>query len=169
MTGPLGQDGVVTNAAPSGQQAESLGNRPGHHPRGSGSLEAPPGLAGKGKQPSNVVGGRHGPSPSQWSSSEIQIQELEHCFPLMRRPDWTTYREAIKQNASAVDAWTQGSLRTRGHGERAICPLCNAPVSMKHLVWECCCHEEELRAAWRRSIQANENGMLWASRRTRLL
>ena len=95
-----------------------------------------------------------------------RIQELEHCFPLMRRPDWTTYHCVIKQlkgiKRAAVDAWTQGSLRTHVSGERAQCPLCQVPVTMKHLIWECCYHEEPLPMEWRRLIAANEESMLWA-------
>ena len=95
-----------------------------------------------------------------------RIQELEHCFPMMRSPDWTTYHRVIKQlkgvPRAAVDAWTQGSLRTHVSGERVLCPLCKVPVTMKHLIWECCYHEEALPLDWRRLIAANEDAMLWA-------
>ena len=95
-----------------------------------------------------------------------RIQELEYCFPLMRRPDWTTYHKVTKTfkraERAAVAAWTQGSLRTHAAGERAMCPLCHVPVSMKHLIWECTYHEELLPPGWQRDIQANENVMMWA-------
>ena len=95
-----------------------------------------------------------------------RIQELEHCFPLMRRPDWTIYHRVMRKlkgvARTAVDAWTQGSLRTRTAGERVICPLCHTPVTMKHLVWECQYHEQELPASWTQDIRANENAMLWS-------
>ena len=92
-----------------------------------------------------------------------RIQELEHCFPLMRQPDWTVYHKVIKGPArAAVDAWTQGSLRTHDSGERVLCPLCKVQVTMKHLVWQCKYHEQELPDEWQVSIQANEDAMLWA-------
>ena len=95
-----------------------------------------------------------------------RIQELEHCFPMMRRPDWTTYHRVMKHlkgtKRAAIDAWTQGSLRTHTSGGRAVCPLCEVPVSMKHLIWECCYHEQPLPAEWTRLIAANEDSMLWA-------
>ena len=95
-----------------------------------------------------------------------RIQELEHCFPLMRRPDWTVYHKVMKRlkgpARAAVDAWTQGTLRTHDSGERVLCPLCQIPVTMKHLVWQCSYHEEELPQDWQCSIQANEDTMLWA-------
>ena len=94
-----------------------------------------------------------------------RIQELEHCFPMMRKPDWTTYHKVMKQVKgalrAAIDAWTQGSLRTHTSGGRAVCPLCQVPVTMKHLIWECCYHEQPLPAEWQRMI-ANEESMLWA-------
>ena len=38
-----------------------------------------------------------------------RIQELEHCFPLMRRPDWTIYHRVMRKlkgvARTAVDAW----------------------------------------------------------------
>ena len=95
-----------------------------------------------------------------------RIQELEHCFPMMRKPDWTTYHRVVKvlkgANKAAVDAWTQGSLRTHTQGGRAICPLRNVPVTMKHLIWECSYHEKQLPPEWERLIAANEDAMLWA-------
>lgn len=95
-----------------------------------------------------------------------RIQELEHCFPMMRRPDWTTYHRVMKElkgvSKAAIDAWTQGSLRTHTHGGRAVCPLCNVPVTMKHLIWECSYHEKPLPPEWKRLIAANEDVMLWA-------
>lgn len=33
---------------------------------------------------------------------------------------------------------------------------------MKHLIWECCYHEDSLPAEWQRLIKANEETMLWA-------
>lgn len=50
-----------------------------------------------------------------------RIQELEHCFPLMRKPDWTTYHRVMKNMKgiarAAIDAgsqnphsWWQGQL-----------------------------------------------------------
>ena len=69
-----------------------------------------------------------------------RIQELEHCFRLMRQPDWTVYHRVIKglkgPAKAAVDAWTHKSLRTHGARERVVCPLCNVPVTLKHLVWQ---------------------------------
>ena len=95
-----------------------------------------------------------------------RIQQLEHCFPLMRKPDWTTYHKVMKKLTgvarAAVDAWTQGSLRTHVSGGRVVCPMCNVPVTMKHLIWECCYHEEDLPDDWQRLIAANEETMLWA-------
>ena len=95
-----------------------------------------------------------------------RIQELEHCFPMMRRPDWTTYHKVMKHlkgtKRAAIDAWTQGSLRTHTSGGRAVCPLCMVPVSMKHLIWECCYHEKPLPVEWVQQIAANEDAMLWA-------
>ena len=95
-----------------------------------------------------------------------RIQELEHCFPMMRKPDWTVFHQVMKKlkgaTRSAVAAWTQGSLRTHGGGERAICPLCGVRVTMKHLIWECSYHEQPLPAEWQHLIQANEHAMLWA-------
>ena len=95
-----------------------------------------------------------------------RIQALEHCFPMMRMPDWTIYHRVVKRlngtRKAAVDAWTQGSLRTHTHGGRAVCPLCNAPVTMKHLIWECSYHEKQLPAGWTQLIAANEDSMLWA-------
>ena len=85
-----------------------------------------------------------------------RIQELEHCFPLMRQPDWTVYHKVIKKlkgpARAAVDAWAQGSLRTHDSGERVPCPLCKVPVTMKHLVWQCKYHEQELPDEWQVSI-----------------
>lgn len=43
-----------------------------------------------------------------------------------------------------------------------MCPLCDVPVTMKHLIWECCCHEKPLPEEWQRHIAANEETMLWA-------
>ena len=43
-----------------------------------------------------------------------------------------------------------------------VCPLCNVPVTMKHLVWQCKYHEQDLPREWQVSIQANEDAMLWA-------
>ena len=57
---------------------------------------------------------------------------------------------------------TQGSLRTRTAGERVTCPVCQTPVTLKHLVWECQYHEQELPASWTQDIRANENAMLWS-------
>ena len=95
-----------------------------------------------------------------------RIQELEHCFPLMKQPDWTVYHRVIKKlkgpGRAALDAWTQGSLRTHDAGERVLCPLCQVPVSMKHLVWQCKYHEQALPREWQDSINANEDQMLWA-------
>lgn len=95
-----------------------------------------------------------------------RIQELEHCFPLMRQPDWTVYHRVIKKlkgpARAALDAWTQGSIRTHDDGERVLCPLCAVPVTMKHLVWQCKYHEQALPLEWQHSIQANEDAMLWA-------
>lgn len=84
----------------------------------------------------------------------------------MQQPDWTVYHKVIKHMKGsqrvAVDAWTQGSLRTHDSGQRVLCPLCKVPVTMKHLVWQCKYHEQDLPDEWQRSIQANEDGMLWA-------
>ena len=95
-----------------------------------------------------------------------RIQELEHCFPLMHRPDWTVYHKVSKglkgAERAALDAWTQGSLRTHDAGVRVMCPLCGVPVTMKHLVWQCQYHEDELPRDWQERIQANEDAMLWA-------
>ena len=91
-----------------------------------------------------------------------RIQELEHCFPLMKRPDWTTYHCVIKQLKGIKRAAVDASLRSHVSGERAQCPLCKVPVTMKHLIWECCYHEEALPLEWRRLIAANEESMLWA-------
>ena len=95
-----------------------------------------------------------------------RIQELEHCFPLMRQPDWTVYHRVIKklkgQARAALDAWTQGSLRTHDAGVRVLCPLCQVPVTMKHLVWQCKYHEQALPNDWQASINANEDQTLWA-------
>ena len=95
-----------------------------------------------------------------------RIQELEHAFPLMRKPDWSIYRKAMKQASpsqkAAINAWTQGSLRAHYGGERMMCPLCQAPVSMKHLIWQCKYHTEELPREWKQMIAADENTMLWA-------
>ena len=95
-----------------------------------------------------------------------RIQELEHCFPLMRKPDWTVYHRVMRKlkgvARTAVDAWTQGSLRTHTAGERVLCPLRNVPVTMKHLIWECQYHDKPLPADWAQNIQANENTMLWS-------
>ena len=43
-----------------------------------------------------------------------------------------------------------------------MCPLCNVPVSMKHLIWQCKYHEDDLPVEWQQRIQANEDAMLWA-------
>ena len=95
-----------------------------------------------------------------------RIQELEHAFPLMRRPDWSIYRKAMKQASPsqkvAINAWTQGLLRAHYGGERMMCPMCQVPVSMKHLVWQCNYHKDELPQEWKQMIAANENTMLWA-------
>ena len=96
----------------------------------------------------------------------MAIQELEHCFPMMRRPDWITYHRVMKELKGtfkvAVDAWTQGSLRAHTQGGRAVCPLCNVPVTMKHLMWDCSYHEKPLPPEWERLIEAKEDAMLWA-------
>ena len=95
-----------------------------------------------------------------------RIQELEHCFPMMQRPDWTVFHQMMRKlqgtAKAAVATWTQGSLRAHGGGERQICPLFNVPVSMKHLIWECSYHEKPLPLEWQQNIRANENAMLWA-------
>ena len=95
-----------------------------------------------------------------------RIQQLEHCFPLMRQADWTVYHKVAKTlkgpERAALDAWTQGSLPTHSEGERVVCPVCNVPVSMKHLIWQCKYHEDELPLEWQQCIQANEDSMLWA-------
>ena len=50
-----------------------------------------------------------------------RIQELEHAFPLMHRPDWSTYHKVMKKanggQKAAINAWTQGSLRAHYGGE----------------------------------------------------
>ena len=85
---------------------------------------------------------------------------------MMRKPDWTVYHRVMRKlkgvAKTAVDAWTQGSLRTHTAGERVLCSLCNVPVTMKHLIWECQYHDKPLPAAWDQNIQANENTMLWS-------
>ena len=84
----------------------------------------------------------------------------------MHRPDWTVYHKVSKglkgAERAALDAWTQGSLRTHDAGVRVMCPLCGVPVTMKHLVWQCQYHEDELPRDWQERIQANEDAMLWA-------
>ena len=95
-----------------------------------------------------------------------RIQELEHAFPMMRKPDWSIYHKAMKRANSgqkaAINAWTQGSLRAHYGGERMMCPLCKAPVSVKHLIWQCSYHQQALPDEWKQMIAANENTMLWA-------
>ena len=73
-----------------------------------------------------------------------RIQELEHCFPMMRKPDSTTYLDS----RFPEDAYQRGPGRV--------------PSAMKHLIWECCYHEQPLPAEWQRMIAANEESMLWA-------
>ena len=85
---------------------------------------------------------------------------------MMRRPDWTVYHRMMRKlkgvGRAAIDAWTQGSLRTHTAGDRVVCPMCNVQVTMKHLIWECQYHEQPLPASWVQDIQANENTMLWS-------
>lgn len=73
-----------------------------------------------------------------------RIQSLGH---MMRRPDWRTYHKVMKK-----------ATASRGHQ----CPMCQVPVTMKHLIWQCQYHEQSLPAEWVQMIQANENTMLWA-------
>ena len=95
-----------------------------------------------------------------------RIQELEHAFPMMRRPDWSIYHKVMKKasvgHKAAINPSTQGSLRAHYGGERMMCPLCHVPVSMKHLIWQCSYHQQPLPDEWNQMIAANENTMLWA-------
>ena len=43
-----------------------------------------------------------------------------------------------------------------------VCPLCNVPVTMKHLVWQCQYQQDDLPLEWQMSIHASEDAMLWA-------
>ena len=58
-----------------------------------------------------------------------RIQELEHCFPLMRRPGWTTYhkvmRKATGARRAAIGAWDHAVLFARSSGKsHAPCLPC---------------------------------------------
>lgn len=44
-----------------------------------------------------------------------------------------------------------------------MCPLCNVPVTMKHLIWQCSYHDglPPLPQEWVNDLEANEDQMLW--------
>lgn len=93
----------------------------------------------------------------------LQVYFMEMGWDAAALDEWVRAPVGIMLKGAsrvAIDASTQGSLRTHGSGDRVLCPLCQVPVTMKHLIWECCYDEKPLPPAWQQTIQANENAML---------
>ena len=99
------------------------------------------------------------------SSESKEDSEPGALLPDDARPT-TMYHKVMKKvdarKKAAINAWTQGSLRMHSGGERVLCPMCQVPVKMKHLIWQCSYHEQSLPAEWVQMMQANESTMLWA-------
>ena len=102
--------------------------------------------------------------------AQQRMRESVDCAVAPTPFDWTISRRVCKGmtklQKAALQAWHQGSLRTARNSEVQTCPLCQVPLNVKHLVWECkwvnarChtlpedlqsrLHDRELQETWQR-------------------
>ena len=99
-----------------------------------------------------------------------RLQKKTHCEKMVPATlDWTMSKNLAKnfskKDATALQTWHQGSLRTHDQEGRALCPYCNVKVTTIHLIWECrrtCVLAGPIEDDWADSIGSHKEPELWA-------
>ena len=98
-----------------------------------------------------------------------RISKYTFCEDLTNFPDWTVAQKVLtkspERQAHATRAWMQGVIGN-GTGELAMCPVCNEPADILHVLWLCPATDavcgSTVNQDWKKQIQKGENLALWA-------